>query len=77
MVYTRCICLPTYIGGYPTWYMPPYYTSLGTPLLYTVHPVLPGTLSPPGTVQDDEALGSNLGIVKRMRRIEAPSLPKV
>ena len=71
------ICLPTIPGvvpwciyaslPYPGWYhgvyMPPYHS-----MYSRVHPahlppsVLPGTLSPAGTVRDDEALGSKTEI---------------
>jgi len=44
-------------------YMPSYVLP-GTPCCTPTHPVLPGTLSPPGTVPDDEALGSNLGLIR-------------
>ena len=48
-----------YLGGYIPYYMSPYHTLPGTPRRYTVHTVHPGTLSPAGTVPDDEVLGSN------------------
>jgi len=47
-----------------------------TPWVYhglPAHGVLPGTLSPAGLVYSEEALGSNLGIIREirdMRRIE-------
>jgi len=39
--------------------MPPYYTLPGTPPVYTVHSVLPGTPSPADTLPEEGALGSN------------------
>ena len=68
------ICLPTTPRWVPWWYMPPYYTSLGTPLVYTVHLVLPGTLTPVFSDPVRDSLGSTLRIVRDMRRIQASLL---
>jgi len=72
VVYTRVVCLLLYHGGYIppctcyTLYHPGYTTYLACrwSLYYT-----PGVLH---EVQDDEALGSTLGISLGMRRREAP-----
>jgi len=67
-----------YHPGYTTMvYIPPLYTSLGTPLGIPPYPALPGTPTPVFSCPDDEALGSVLGII-RGERLSAPlNLPKV
>ena len=54
------------------WYIPHLHT-LGIPVL----PPLLGTLSPPGAVRDDEALGSDPGLIRRYEANRALFLPKV
>jgi len=69
-------CVPGYVLPYvlPGVYHPMY--TLCTPWVYHgVHCscILPGTLSPPAAVREEEALGSNPGIIREkreMRRIE-------
>ena len=78
-VYTRCICLPTYLlPGYaslPTHHGTPYYTTLGTPCTYTM-PTTGTTVSMLGTpLPDDGALGSKAGITVG-RRLREPQSPK-
>jgi len=63
-------------GGIPGYVHLPTYHTLGTPCIYTAVGVLPGTLSPAGRVCGEEALGSRLRIVRRMRRREARFLLK-
>ena len=69
--------MPPYL---PRWcipgYMPPYYTLPGTPCSIPAYSVHPGTPSPSDRGGREEALGSNLQIVRVTRRIEASLLPK-
>ena len=70
--YTSYVHPGIYHPGIP----PPYYTSLGTPPYTPTRSVPSGTLSPPVTVRDDEALGSNLGY-SLGERLSGASLPLI
>ena len=54
-----------------------YYTSLGTPCIYTTIPVPAAEYTPWSWAVPDRALGSNLEIVMAMKRREASRVPKV
>ena len=59
----------TLVGVHPPWYASQY-TPLGTPC-YTVHHAGSQDARTAATMPGEEALGSTLGLIRDMRRIEA------
>ena len=55
----------------------PYYTTLGTPLLYIPHPTQHWLPVQPRAVSRNEALGSKPRLIMDMRRRETSWLPRV